>query len=488
MIHPSTTSYGLPLFSSFIIHSPLSLISLISSYQNNPPLLTWEDRKPDSNVLSLVIFSSFSHFLASAAVQRSLFQSVPRALDYSYNISRYQSSLKAKSTDINMSTLKKELNRPKKRTLVRWDSDLDELLLLTVQSVCNAKNVKIPWADVASTMGHNVTEGAIVQHLSKLRSRRVDADKPVPPPLRRGGIGAPNKSSKASAAYLRGGTRRRMRNARESDSAADPSDLAQYTDISSDEEYVVRRHSKAQRDAAHRKSSRVQSKEDHQVQPQSASDQDADGSPIGSEDLVVSGAQFLEYPNHRQSQNRSPSRLRKRSKVVVLRYRRGAQPEGEKPVKVESPEHTTVSSFDPHNQSLLDQQLYQDLHGTDKSNAMGAADTHSMSGNYLSAGRSNMVIPSIPNPNSNFLDFASSQGLHMNAYQNFYPSSQNEQLGFVPNNLNDLNTHQSEQMGIAPGEQNMYFDDLFQYIHANDGHKDNNGANFAGPGAMDPFF
>ncbi|GIJ98774.1 hypothetical protein Aspvir_000895 [Aspergillus viridinutans] len=387
-----------------------------------------------------------------------------------------------------MSTLKKGSNRPKKRTLVRWDSDLDELLLLTIQSVCNAKNVKIPWADVASTMGHNVTEGAIVQHLSKLRSRRVDAGKPVPPPLRRGGIGAPNKSLNASATYSRGGARRRMRNARESDSAADPCDLAQDTDISSDEEYVVKRHSKAQRDAAHSKSSRVQSKEDHKVQPQSASDQDADGSPIGSEDLVVSGAQFLEYPNHRGSRNRSPSRLRKRSKVIVLRYRRGAQPESEKPVKVESPEHTTVSAFDPHNQSLLDQQLYQDLHGTDNSNAMGAADTRSMGGNYLSAGHSNMGISSIPNSNSNFLDFASSQGQHMNAYQNFYPSSQNEQLGFVPNTLNHLNPHQNEQMGIVPGEQSMYFDDLFQYIHANDAHKDNNGATFAGPGDMDPFF
>ncbi|PKX98747.1 uncharacterized protein P174DRAFT_508944 [Aspergillus novofumigatus IBT 16806] len=379
-----------------------------------------------------------------------------------------------------MSSLKKESNRPKKRTLVRWDSELDELLLLTIQSVCNAKNVKIPWADVASTMGHNVTEGAIVQHLSKLRIRRIDAGKPVPPPLRRGGLGAPNKSSNASATYSSGGGRRRMRKARESDSAADPSDLAQDTDISSDEEYVVRRRSKAQRDAAQSKSSRVQSKEDHQVQPQSASDQDADGSPIGSEDLVVSGAQFLKYPNHRG--------LGIRSKVVVLRYRRGTQPKSEKPVKVESPEHTTVSAFDPHNQSLLDQQLYQDLHGADNSNAMGAADTHIMGGNYLAADHSNMGISSIRNSNSNFLDFTSSQGLHMNAYQNFYPSSQNEQLGFVPNTLNDLNPHQSEQMGIAPGEQCMYFDDIFQYIHGNDGHKDNNGANFAVPGTMDPFF
>jgi hypothetical protein len=41
LIHPRTTTYGVPLLSPFIIHSPLSLISLISSYQNHLPLLTY---------------------------------------------------------------------------------------------------------------------------------------------------------------------------------------------------------------------------------------------------------------------------------------------------------------------------------------------------------------------------------------------------------------------------------------------------------------
>lgn len=39
-------------------------------------------------------------------------------------------------------------------------------------------------------MANNVTEGAIVQHLAKLRVRRLQKDKVVPPPLRRGGVGA----------------------------------------------------------------------------------------------------------------------------------------------------------------------------------------------------------------------------------------------------------------------------------------------------------
>lgn len=36
-------------------------------------------------------------------------------------------------------------------------------------------------------MGNNVSEGAIIQHLAKLRTRRAEKNKQVPPPLRRGG-------------------------------------------------------------------------------------------------------------------------------------------------------------------------------------------------------------------------------------------------------------------------------------------------------------
>jgi hypothetical protein len=77
--------------------------------------------------------------------------------------------------------------------------DLDELLLLTVQSVCNLQSIKIPWGEIADTMKNNVTEGAIVQHLAKLRARRIEAKKEVPPPLRRGGgLGTAKGSSKRS--------------------------------------------------------------------------------------------------------------------------------------------------------------------------------------------------------------------------------------------------------------------------------------------------
>ncbi|KAJ5591479.1 uncharacterized protein N7459_001848 [Penicillium hispanicum] len=82
-----------------------------------------------------------------------------------------------------------------KRQLVRWDPDLDIQLLLTVQWACNNSGVKIPWEKVATAMGEKFTEGAIVQHLSKLRLRREGDGKPVPPPLRRSVTAAANKAS-----------------------------------------------------------------------------------------------------------------------------------------------------------------------------------------------------------------------------------------------------------------------------------------------------
>jgi len=63
---------------------------------------------------------------------------------------------------------------------------LDKKLLLTIQSVCNSENVKIPWDKVAAIMGEHISDGAVIQHLAKLRQRMVAQKLEVPPPLRRG--------------------------------------------------------------------------------------------------------------------------------------------------------------------------------------------------------------------------------------------------------------------------------------------------------------
>ncbi|KAI9874948.1 MAG: hypothetical protein M1830_009090 [Pleopsidium flavum] len=79
--------------------------------------------------------------------------------------------------------------RPSKRHLVRWTDDMDKKLLLTIQSVCNAEGVKVPWDKVGKIMGDKISDGAVIQHLAKLRQRMVSQGLSVPPPLRRGGGG-----------------------------------------------------------------------------------------------------------------------------------------------------------------------------------------------------------------------------------------------------------------------------------------------------------
>ncbi|KAJ5171929.1 hypothetical protein N7492_004522 [Penicillium capsulatum] len=88
--------------------------------------------------------------------------------------------------------------RPK-RSLVRWDPDIDAHLLLSVQAACNANQIKIPWDKVASIMGDRFTDGSIIQHLSKLRVRREAEGKPCPPPLRRSNTPMIRKPVKGSA-------------------------------------------------------------------------------------------------------------------------------------------------------------------------------------------------------------------------------------------------------------------------------------------------
>ena len=65
--------------------------------------------------------------------------------------------------------------------------DMDKKLLLTIQSVCNSDGVKIPWDKVGAIMGDHISDGAVIQHLAKLRQRMVAQGLSVPPPLRRGG-------------------------------------------------------------------------------------------------------------------------------------------------------------------------------------------------------------------------------------------------------------------------------------------------------------
>ncbi|RAK81829.1 uncharacterized protein BO72DRAFT_178651 [Aspergillus fijiensis CBS 313.89] len=245
-----------------------------------------------------------------------------------------------------MSSSRKSSNRPKKRVLVRWDGiytffslpstliflsthkltieeNLNELLLLTVQSVCNIQSVKIPWTEVASTMGHNVTEGAIIQHLAKLRSRRVAAGKPVPPPLRRGGLGAPSKPTEATSGKNTPDSKpQRVTTGAKDNGETGASDLAD-VDSSSDEDYVEGRASKARKKKTNTAGSRARRKR----KPIVKLERDTDGYDSDEEDeddsLLVPGAEFLDCPNSMSSpperQVGGPKDNQPR-KIIVLKY------------------------------------------------------------------------------------------------------------------------------------------------------------------------
>lgn len=61
-------------------------------------------------------------------------------------------------------------------------AELDIATLLAIQQVCSLNGIKIPWDQVAQTLGKKFTEGAIVQHLAKLRAKRLKEKKWVPDP------------------------------------------------------------------------------------------------------------------------------------------------------------------------------------------------------------------------------------------------------------------------------------------------------------------
>ncbi|KAL8956027.1 MAG: hypothetical protein Q9183_006442, partial [Haloplaca sp. 2 TL-2023] len=131
-------------------------------------------------------------------------------------------------------------NRPAKRNLVRWDDDKDKTLLLTMQYVMNQRSVRIPWNHIAQQMGPKFSEGAIVQHLSKLREKCAKAGIPVPPGLRRGGgnlQGNSNTNGNQADTNGAGKSAKRKRKAAKQAEDSDESEEEPDLDSTSDGEY-----------------------------------------------------------------------------------------------------------------------------------------------------------------------------------------------------------------------------------------------------------
>ena len=70
---------------------------------------------------------------------------------------------------------------------------LDQRALLAVQHACSQDGIKIPWAKVGQLLGSSITEGALVQHLAKLRNKLDEDGVQVVPSLKRGGKAANSK-------------------------------------------------------------------------------------------------------------------------------------------------------------------------------------------------------------------------------------------------------------------------------------------------------
>ncbi|KAL2010800.1 hypothetical protein VTN00DRAFT_3518 [Thermoascus crustaceus] len=183
-------------------------------------------------------------------------------------------------------------------------------------------------------MGNNVSEGAIVQHLAKLRVRRVAANKDVPPPLRRGGTGAVPKSSASDAVA---GPSTEVSDKSKSKSKKKDGDeesvSSAASDASSDEEYGKKRRSKKTK-TKNKKVKRESKEVDLKSEPATDGESEGRDKQIALDDrgneLVAIGAQFLSYPNDKNlpsspTSSESSDEVQKPTKVVTLRIRQGLE-------------------------------------------------------------------------------------------------------------------------------------------------------------------
>lgn len=83
------------------------------------------------------------------------------------------------------------------------------------------KGVKIPWDEIGAELGPTITEGTIVQHLAKLRTRLEGEGVPVTPPMKRGGRATSNvpgaksgNNNKTKTVSAKGGVAKRTGNAK----------------------------------------------------------------------------------------------------------------------------------------------------------------------------------------------------------------------------------------------------------------------------------
>lgn len=155
-------------------------------------------------------------------------------------------------------------------------------------------------------MGSNVTEGAIIQHLAKLRLRRVEKNKQVPPPLRRGGTYSGAKASEPpvtpqSPKEKPGDVTERRANQRSQPKIKiEKRSASKVTDISSDsdEEWTSDTPKKSKQKRAQKKRKTIPVEPEPPVEHIVSDDDgtvETTESSQKSDELVAVGADFLEF-------------------------------------------------------------------------------------------------------------------------------------------------------------------------------------------------
>ncbi|KAL8714041.1 MAG: hypothetical protein Q9225_006661 [Loekoesia sp. 1 TL-2023] len=212
--------------------------------------------------------------------------------------------------------------RPKTRTLVRWNEDMDKKLLLTIQWACNKKGVKIPWEMVGYEMGETITESAVVQHLAKLRQRMVSDNLPVPPALTRGGRNNQTEEKKGPAQRVTKRTVNKNKSAQDIDEESD----ADETYGSEVENNAARKHGKGKKKAMSKSRIKKESSSPNHILAGSGSESD-DNHGLGQQSYAVGDAMWdLDTKTHAPSEGThstlsSPSPYQP-TKIVALKIGR----------------------------------------------------------------------------------------------------------------------------------------------------------------------